>query len=376
MPPEPDDLPLEQLTIKENPAAKPVSDAIRQAPSARSSAASIIDEEPPAPTPPPRPQAPAGPSTGRHSYSLCHLRRKPRIPKLRVDPSEPNPTNSATMKTTPTTKPSPALEEDDIFLQEAKASSRIPQPRSRSRSRSGSLSKFLHPHPDAPAYKDYSGLKSPSEVNAARKSWCRLHRSECLTCRQAYEDVAPDVDPKSLDCPEHFYPVILDCQLTGTMEDAREFVKTTKSRLRYLFGEEVPTHAAVRLAPTLAYPAAGPWFDITSKTGDKKAAAKKAEMITKKNYLYRWEDYERMKSSSKQKGKSLLRDLSMLIDFSVGIQDGGDIQNTIINGFPGTVRFVKAVHSNGDPNLLRLAWWAKSQPELGDIENFAGCGQF
>jgi hypothetical protein len=138
----------------------------------------------------------------------------------------------------------------------------------------------------------------------------------CVPCQLTEKKVAIDIDDECLDCPEGIYPVIFNCKFRGAKDAASEFIESFGVRIKSIFQLPVPIYAGIGRA-----------------------------------------------THERHREKTKVLDLSILVDFPEKIQPAGEVQNTLINGFPVNVLFKEAKHPNTTHACLhRLQWWAKVQP--------------
>ncbi|KAL4737111.1 hypothetical protein BDV11DRAFT_172252 [Aspergillus similis] len=103
--------------------------------------------------------------------------------------------------------------------------------------------------------------RSVSSTNSRK---CSTMDSLCSECHDVLKAIRPNVSDRHLECPPNIHPVVVECVLTGTSDDAVTIVRDLhKSIIRYT-SRHFYLHAAVRRS-AISGRRSGHWYDITTE---------------------------------------------------------------------------------------------------------------
>ncbi|KAL5000894.1 hypothetical protein BDV10DRAFT_183077 [Aspergillus recurvatus] len=200
---------------------------------------------------------------------------------------------------------------------------------------------------------------------------CSTLESLCRECHHALEAIQPDVGDKYLECPPNIHPILIECILTGTSDDAAAIVVDLHQRIIRYISRRFDLHAAVRRSATSGR-RSGHWYDITTKELPSSRACstsrnydnKSPGTIQKVFYSpYSWaKKQEKKKQKHIKKTHMKLRDMKILMDFPWQIEKGGMVERKIFESLPRNVKVTKLKHIRAHHTLHRLEWWARTHP--------------
>lgn len=194
---------------------------------------------------------------------------------------------------------------------------------------------------------------------------CSAMDSLCSECRNVLKAIRPNVSDRYLECPPNIQPVIVECLLTGTSDDAISIVRSLHKRIIRYTTRHFYLHAAVRRS---AIPGrkSGHWYDITTEGLPHSRACSTSRHYdnegpgTIQKVFY--SPYSWAKKQEKKKQKHIkethvkLRDIQILMDFPWQIERAGMIEKKIFESLPKSVKLIKLEHISAHHALHRLEW--------------------
>ncbi|KAL3433247.1 hypothetical protein BDV09DRAFT_186844 [Aspergillus tetrazonus] len=206
---------------------------------------------------------------------------------------------------------------------------------------------------------------SGSSTNSRK---CSAMDSLCSECRNVLKAIRPNVSDRYLECPPNIHPVIVECLLTGTSDDAISIVRSLHKRIIRYTTRHFYLHAAVRRS---AIPGrkSGHWYDITTEGLPHSRACSTSRhydnegpgTIQKVFYSpYSWaKKQEKKKLKHIKETHAKLRDIQILMDFPWQIERAGVIEKKIFELLLSkSVKLIKLEHISAHHALHRLEWWA------------------
>ncbi|KAL4747014.1 hypothetical protein BDW72DRAFT_206834 [Aspergillus terricola var. indicus] len=210
---------------------------------------------------------------------------------------------------------------------------------------------------------------TPGSSTNSRK--CNTMDSLCSECSEVLKAIRPNVKDRHLECPPNIYPVLIECVLTGTFDDAAAIVSDLYKRIIRYTSCYFYLHAAVRRSAISGH-RSGRWYNImteglpysracsTSRHYDNKSPG----TIQKLFYSpYSWaKQQEKKKQKHIKETHVKLRDMQILMDFPWQIERGGMIEKKIFESLPKNVKLIKLEHIRAHHTSHRLEWWARTHP--------------
>ncbi|KAL4816223.1 hypothetical protein BDW67DRAFT_185047 [Aspergillus spinulosporus] len=207
--------------------------------------------------------------------------------------------------------------------------------------------------------------RSGSSTNSRK---CSTMDSLCSECCNVLKAIRPNVSDRYLECPPNIHPVIMECVLTGTSDDAVSVVRDLHKRIIRYTSRHFYLHAAARRLATSGR-RSGRWYEIKTD-GLPHSRACSASMhydnkgpgtIQKVFYSpYSWAKKQEKKHIKETHVK--LRNIQILMDFPWQIERGGMIEKKILDSLPKNVKLIKLEHIKAHHTFHRLEWWAKTHP--------------
>ncbi|KAL4762806.1 uncharacterized protein BDW70DRAFT_158413 [Aspergillus foveolatus] len=210
--------------------------------------------------------------------------------------------------------------------------------------------------------------KSASSTNSRK---CSTMNSLCSECRNVLKAIRPNVSDRYLGCRPNIHPVIVECLLTGTSDDAIAIVRNLHKRIIRYTTRHFYLHAAVRRS---AIPGrkSGHWYDITTEGLHHCRACSTSRLYDNKGsgtiQMVFYSPYSWAKKQKKKKQKHIkkthvkLREIQILMDFPGQIERAGMIEKKIFESLPKSVKLIKLEHIRAHHALHRLEWWARTHP--------------
>ncbi|CBF83942.1 predicted protein [Aspergillus nidulans FGSC A4] len=188
-----------------------------------------------------------------------------------------------------------------------------------------------------------------------------------------------------LECPPNIHPIIVECLLTGTSDDAIAIVRNLYKRIIRYATRPFYLHAAVRRS---AIPGrkSGHWYDITAEGLPHSRACSTSRhydhegpgTIQKVFYSpYSWaKKQEKKKQKRIKETHAKLRDLQILMDFPWESERAGMVEKRIFESLPKSVKLIKLEHISAHHTLHRLELWARTHLiHHHATETSWGCGE-
>ncbi|KAL6237925.1 hypothetical protein BDW75DRAFT_237802 [Aspergillus navahoensis] len=207
--------------------------------------------------------------------------------------------------------------------------------------------------------------------SGASERECNTMKSLCGECCHVLKAVQPDVSEKCLECPPSIHPVLVECILTGTSDDAAAIVGDLHERITKYTSCRFDLYAAVRRSATSGH-RSGHWYNITTKELPSSRACPISRHYENKSpgaiQSVFYSPYSWAKKQEEKKLKHIkeshvkLRDMMILMDFPWQIEKGGMIERKIFQSLPKNVKVTKLKHIWAHHTLHRLEWWARTHP--------------
>ncbi|KAL3433043.1 hypothetical protein BDV09DRAFT_186969 [Aspergillus tetrazonus] len=182
-----------------------------------------------------------------------------------------------------------------------------------------------------------SSSSSTNERERSTTDWL------CSECRHALKTTQPDINDSYMEYPSDIHPVLVECILAGTSDDAAAIAVDLHQRILKYTSCHFGTYYYDR----------GPGA------------------IQKVFYSpYSWaKKQEKRKQKHIKETHIKLCDMRIRIDFPWQIEKGGMIERKIFEALPKNVKVTKLQHIRARHNLRRLSWWARTHPVHHDTTN-------
>ncbi|KAL2820982.1 hypothetical protein BDW59DRAFT_164386 [Aspergillus cavernicola] len=215
-----------------------------------------------------------------------------------------------------------------------------------------------------------SRAASSLEPNTPRNGrYCTTLDTMCEECRYTKKTITPTLPDKYLTCPLGTYPVMLECVLMGTADEASDIASKLAAHINQFICQKVSLHAVVRRSAAGGH-GAGRWYDVTTRDYPAPmsltySSSAKPKNVEKPSNLMFWRTAKinEKKRVKKPAEKPKFRDFRILLDFPVPIEPRGPAEKHIVHGLPNNVKIIKVKIIKTHHTLHRLCWWARTHPK-------------